>query len=90
MKCAKCNEEVGNLFCSKCRKEIEKKTSKIKFGKLIPLLYYDIENKYYIFGCTVKFCPCNKNGLCVSKHLFLPKALLHEFDGDNIISQNCG
>ena len=95
-KCDKCGEEVGNLFCAKCRSEIEKKTAKVKFGKLIPLLFYDQEKKQYIFGCTVKGCPCNQwndqlnIGLCATRHIFLPNRIMHEFDGDNIAQQVCG
>ena len=96
MRCSGCGEEVGNLYCAKCRKEIEKKTSKVKFGRLIPLLFYDRDAKRYVFGCTVKGCPCNQwndkfdIGLCSTTSIFLPKNIMHDFDGDNIAQQVCG
>ena len=88
--CDGCGKEVGNLYCAKCRAKLEGKTAKVKFGTLIPLIYYDKENELYVFGCTVKGCPCNKDGLCATRHKYLPKELLHEFDGDNIVQQLCG
>ena len=90
MKCAKCGKEVGNLFCAKCKAEIEGTQPKIETGKLFPLIYWDAEHKLYLFGCTVRGCPCNHGGICITKHLLFPKNLLHDFDGDNIIQQNCG
>lgn len=92
-KCDRCGKEVGKLFCAKCRGEIEGITKFVvpaNTKKLIPLLFWDPEKKHYIFGCTVKGCPCNRNGLCGTRHLTLPKNVLHEFDGDNIIQQVCG
>lgn len=89
-KCDRCGEEVGNLFCAKCRAQIEGKTAKIELGELFPLILWDKDNECYVFGCTVKGCPCNNNGLCATRHKNLPKGLLHEFDGDNIIRQLCG
>jgi hypothetical protein len=89
-KCDKRNKEVGNLYCAKCRAKIEGRDAHIHFEGLIPLLYYDPEKKRYLLGCTVKGCPCNHNGICKTEHLHLPKNLLHEFDGDNIIQQVCG
>ncbi|RLD10438.1 MAG: hypothetical protein DRI44_06085 [Chlamydiae bacterium] len=87
-KCDKCGKEVGPLFCGHCRAEIKK----IKFnpGKLIPLLYYDTENKRYVVGCTCVECPWNRDGKCITTHEKLPVHLFHEFDGDNIIHQVCG
>lgn len=89
-KCDSCGKEVGNLYCGNCRKKIEKETLKTKFGKLLPLLFYDIENKQYVIGCYCVGCPCNNNGLCRTKHLKLPVKFLHEFDGNNIVHQVCG
>ena len=90
MKCAECGEEVGELYCAKFRARIESRTAKVEFGKLIPLILWDTENKLYVFCCTVKGCPCNHNGYCVTSHKSLPINLLHEFDGDNIVKQLCG
>lgn len=97
-RCDKCGKEVGNLYCAKCRAEIIKKTSEVKFGRLIPLLFYDTKLKRYVLGYTVKGCSCNQwnihfnIGLCSTTAIFLEgtKQLLHEFDGDNIIQQVCG
>jgi len=85
-KCDKCGKEVGNLFCGKCRLEIESER-----GKLIPVLYYDPKTKLYVPGCTVIGCPCNDRGTC-SGHISLEtfKYICHEFDGDNCVKQFCG
>lgn len=84
--CNKCGIET-ELYCSKCRIEISS-----KYKNLIPLLFWDKENKVYHFGCNVISCPCNNGlGICGIKHIKLPNYLfLHEFDGDNIIKQICG
>ena len=90
MKCSRCGKEVGDLFCAKCKAEIEGQQPNIEFDKLFPLVYWDKENKQYLFGCTVHGCPCNQGGVCTTKHVTLPIHSLHEFDGDNIIQQHCG
>jgi len=92
MKCSKCGKEVGELYCAKCRAEIEGKEANLTFERLIPLLYYDKVEKVYRAGCTVVMCPCNRDGICITKHLTIGsiKQMLHEFDGDNIVQQNCG
>ena len=91
-KCDGCGKEVGKLYCAKCRAKIERKTQRKRFGKLIPLLWYDKEHRCYYAGCTVIGCPCNAGGICTTAHLTIEsiKAVLHEFDGDNIIQQVCG
>lgn len=86
--CKRCGTLV-DVLCSKCRDEIRG----VKWEKpkgLIPLLYYDTENRVYVFACTVRSCPCNRDGLCTTTFTHLPVHLLHEFDGDNIIKQVCG
>jgi len=90
MKCSKCGKEVEELYCGKCRAKIEGIDPQIRFEGLIPLLYYDSEKKRYLFGCTVKKCPCDRNGICVTEHFSLKFASFHEFDGDNIVTQRCG
>jgi len=91
-KCDRCGREVGALYCGKCRAEIEKIEPTLSFKRMIPLLFYDKVNKCYRFGCTVEQCPCNRGGVCVTAHLTIDsvKAIMHEFDGDNIAQQHCG
>ena len=84
-KCEKCGV-VTEIYCSRCRMELQE-----KHRDFIPLLYWDRKKKLYRFGCTVIECPCNNGmGICGSPHTRIPKQLLHEFDGDNIIKQVCG
>lgn len=84
-KCNKCGIET-ELYCSKCRIEVDS-----KYKRLIPLLFWDKEEKVYHFACTVNSCPCNNGlGVCGAKHIKLPLNMIHEFDGDNIIKQVCG
>ena len=90
MKCSKCGKEVGELFCGKCRAEIQRVNASLNLGSMIPLLYYDRNKKVYVFGCTVALCPYNRNGLCASLAIKLPINQFHEFDGDNIIQRGCG
>jgi hypothetical protein len=90
MKCAECGQEVGKLFCAKCRARKEKVNADLNFGSLIPLLFWDRNKKLYVFGCTVALCPYNRNGLCASLSVKLPVQQFHEFDGDNIIQRGCG
>ncbi len=96
--CDKCGEEVGQLLCGNCREEMEEKYEDVETD-LVPLLCYDKETECYRFGCTCRECPSNKPvdeldkfgvGVYMSAHSFIPKPLLHEFDGDNIINQVCG
>ena len=56
----------------------------------IPLLSINPKNKQYRFNCYCFDCPCNKDGLCVSCFNYIPKDILHEFDGDNIVKNFCG
>lgn len=92
-KCEKCEKEVGNLYCGKCRAEIEKKglPKEIKV-KLIPLLYWNPKNETYVIGCSVISCPCNRNGFCSGELLDIEsvKRSLHEYDNDNCFKQFCG
>ena len=90
--CDKCKKEVGNLFCGNCREAEKRKSLEKRFGDLIPLLYWDKDNKQYVVGCLCVGCPWNNAGKCVTTHLFIKSIqnLLHEFDGDNIIHQACG
>jgi hypothetical protein len=85
-KCDICGVESGKLLCGKCRAKLK------GTHNLIPILFYDKERKGYRAGCTVLECPWNENGVCVVLHLHLElmKNKFHEFDGDNIIQQNCG
>jgi hypothetical protein len=86
MKCSRCDIEVGNLFCGKCRAEIRKKQ-----GQLISVLYFDPNSKLYRAGCSVLECPCNENGICSSRiTLDTFKHLAHEYDGDNCVRMVCG
>jgi hypothetical protein len=93
-KCDRCGLEVGNLYCGKCRKEIELReqgAENIPSDDLIVLVVYDRKTQLYRYGCTVTECPCNmKNGWCSKATPFLDKKMLHEFDGDNAIKQWCG
>jgi hypothetical protein len=92
-KCDGCGKEVGKLYCAKCRAKIKKKTKKeLKDVKLIPVLFFDVENNCYRAGCTVHGCPCNHGGVCSTRMLSIEfiKHILHEFDGDNIVQQVCG
>jgi len=89
-KCDGCGKEVGKLYCGKCRDKIEKTKREIDSAVIVPLLFYDRQTKTYLFACRVRGCPCNNNGICKTEHKFLPKQILHEFDGDNIIQQVCG
>jgi len=56
----------------------------------IPLLSYNIKEKHYRFNCYCFSCPCNIKGLCATKFGSIPRHLMHEFDGDNIIKNLCG
>lgn len=97
-KCDRCGKESGNLYCGKCRKEIEQREQggeHIPSEDLVILLAYDRQTKMYRYGCTVTECPCNmKNhedwGWCSKASPFLDKNMLHEFDGDNSVKQWCG
>lgn len=91
-RCDGCGEEVGNLFCGKCRQKVEASLANLSKQKMLPLLYYDTETRLYHAGCTVVKCPCNRDGVCKTGHLFLSlmKTLFHEFDGDNCVQQACG
>lgn len=93
MKCAKCGNEVGPLFCGHCRIEIEKGgLNSDDKQDLIPLLFWNPKTKCYVPGCTCLKCPWNRGGFCATEHELFEslKLLLHEFDGDNIIHQVCG
>lgn len=91
-KCDRCGKEVGNLYCGKCRAEIQSaEKTHVPSDDLMILVAYDRKTKLYRFGCTVTECPCNmKNGWCSKAPLFLDKKLIHEFDGDNAVKQWCG
>ncbi len=91
-KCDRCGEEVGNLFCGKCRAEIiAAEKTHVPSDDLMILVAYDRKTKLYRFGCTVTECPCNmKNGWCSKATLYLDKKMLHDFDGDNAVKQWCG
>lgn len=91
-KCDMCGKESGKLYCAKCRAKIEGIEPNLDFKDLIPLLYWDKKHKCYRFGCTVRLCPYNRNGVCVIRHLSIEsvKQILHEFDGDNICHNFCG
>lgn len=92
MKCAMCEEEVGNLYCAKCADKLKRESRAINFSELFPALLYDRKTKLYHAGCTVGGCPCNNNGVCMTGMLFpdLIRGILHDFDGDNCIQQGCG
>jgi hypothetical protein len=86
MKCSRCDKEVGNLFCGRCREEIKKTT-----GQLIPVLYFDTALKLYRAGCSVLECPCNDHGVCssrISLDTFIAES--HDYDGDNCVKMVCG
>jgi hypothetical protein len=84
MKCSHCGQEVGNLFCGKCRAEITSRHN------LIPLLFYDRIKKGYRAGCSVIACPANENGVCISVITDISQIAFHEYDGDNCIRVVCG
>lgn len=92
--CDRCGLEVGNLYCGKCRQEIEQRergAEHIPSEDLLILLAYDRKTKLYRYGCTVTGCPCNmQNGWCSRATPYLDKNMLHEFDGDNAVKQWCG
>jgi hypothetical protein len=90
-KCDRCGNEVGNLFCSFCREEVKGERSIIHEETLVPILFYDIEQKMYVAGCCAHECPCNVKGKCgslMSWDTFL--FIAHPYDGVNCIKQNCG
>jgi hypothetical protein len=68
----------------------EKKTT--EGLKLIPVLYYNPEQKAYYGGCNVKGCPCNVDGIHCSSLITLDtfKFISHDYDGDNRIKMPCG
>jgi len=82
--CDKCGKESGNLFCGKCRAEIHKRHTPI------PLLFYDTGKKGYRAGCSVRECPANENGVCISVHENIDLITFHEYDGDNCVRVVCG
>ena len=84
MKCTRCGQEVGNLFCGKCRSEITKRHN------LVPILFWDKEKEGYRAGCSVIGCPANENGVCISVIKSISQISFHEYDGDNCIKQVCG
>ena len=91
--CSRCGKEVGNLFCGHCREEVIGKLPAISSENLVPLLFWDKEKQMYVFGCSVKECPCNREGRFCSSwipDLVLAMFIMHEYDGDNICKQNCG
>lgn len=92
MICPRCGEEVGNLYCGKCRAEIEVEAkTHVPSGDMMVLLAYDKKKGLYYYGCNVDECPCNmKNGWCSKATIYLDKNMLHEFDGDNAVKQWCG
>ena len=86
MKCARCDHEVGKLFCGHCREEIQKEQ-----GQLIPVLFFDPAKKLYRAGCSVLECPCNERGICSSRiSLETFCNLSHQYDGDNCVRMVCG
>lgn len=90
--CDKCGEECGNLFCGKCKSKVRKKLYKQapkETDNLLPIIYWDKEIEMYRFGCTVRECPANKEGVCCTPRNSILFDV-HEFDGDNCIKQFCG
>lgn len=96
MKCDKCREEVGPLYCGRCREGIrrEAEASKPKDAKkVVVLLAFDPEEKVYRFGCTVVGCPMNtRDGWCMRKtpDFMFDTIKFHAYDGDNCVRQFCG
>lgn len=99
--CDKCGQEVGNLYCGKCREEIrQKERPAVPSEELVILMAYDPTNDTYRFGCSVVGCPCNlQNGWCskaVIGHIGdkdnfeQVRRMLHAYDGDNGVKQFCG
>jgi hypothetical protein len=97
-RCDRCHKEVGNLYCGKCREEIqnrERGAEHIPSDDLVILLAYDRKTKLYRYGCSVNECPCNmQNGWCSKATLAIDKEfllkmlnMLHEYDGDNCVKQ---
>lgn len=84
MKCSKCGNESGNLFCGKCKGEITSRHN------LIPVLFHDKIHKGYRAGCSVICCPANENGICITIHLHIDDVCFHDYDGDNCVRVNCG
>jgi len=84
MICCRCGEESGNLFCGKCRAEINNRHN------LIPLLFWDKGKEGYRAGCSVIGCPNNENGICISVMKNIDLISFHEYDGDNCVRQVCG
>lgn len=41
-------------------------------------------------GRVAERCPCNDNGLCMTKLLDYPRNFYHEFDGKNAWKCQCG
>lgn len=82
--CDRCKQESGNLFCGKCRAEMQKRHN------LIPVLFYDKEQKGLRAGCSVIGCPANENGVCIVLHKDGNLIQFHEYDGDNCMRVNCG
>lgn len=91
--CDRCKKESGNLFCGKCRAKVRKEAN-LKAHKetedLLPLIYWDKREGAYRFGCTVRECPANIDGICCTPALSFDMMELHEFDGDNCVKQVCG
>lgn len=84
-KCSKCGIKT-ELFCNNCYDKVRG-----KYRRFVPLVFWDKEKKVYRFGCNVTTCPCNDgSGMCGVTHISLPTHFLHEYDGDNIITQVCG
>ncbi len=96
MICPRCQKEVGQLYCGKCREEIRRQEMPaVPSDDLVVLLAYDKQTKLYRYGCSVKNCPCNlQNGWCSKGTPELMKDkiqfMLHPFDGDNCVKQWCG
>ena len=92
-KCDRCGQESGNLFCGKCRATVKNEAySKAhkETNELLPLIYWDKIDKVYRFGCTVRECPANIEGICCTPAMSFDLMDLHEFDGDNCVKQVCG
>lgn len=56
----------------------------------IPVLYVNPFSKEYRFGCYCFDCPCNYMGICATEFQEIPYKMMHDFDDDNIIKNNCG
>lgn len=86
-----CMTNIRNYLYQKMKLDKHRKyKNHISNDGYIPILSVNPKTKEYRFNCYCFDCPCNKDGLCVTKFISIPKNNFHEFDGDNIIKNFCG